>query len=248
MGVRTDDQMHGAGRQAARQLDIARDAHGCAVLTQAVPQMAENDQHVAERAHGRNQIEGSPHRIGDAALAVRLRADLGGRDQADETNPHPLDDEERRRETACSQLLAARHIGGQHWEMDIPADGVRQQRDAPVEIMVTERPHVNAHLGVEAISGMNLIRFGRSPEERVEDRASALIAGRRSQHGHLRILGMAGARPSQPGSDAREDGHIALWGETGDVAVEVVEVQELDADWADPTAGDWAASARQALG
>ena len=42
MGMRSDDQMHRAGGQTARQLDIA-----CAVLAQAVAQMTQDDQHVA---------------------------------------------------------------------------------------------------------------------------------------------------------------------------------------------------------
>ena len=109
---------------------------------------------------------------------------------------------------------------------------MRQQRDAPVEIVVAEHPDIDADLGVEAISGMNLVRFGRSPQERVEDRAPALIAARCSQHGHLRIGRIAGARSSQPGGHAREDRHVALSRETGNVAVEVIEVQELDSDGA----------------
>jgi hypothetical protein len=71
-----------------------------------------DDQHVAQRAHGRDEVEGSLHRIGDTPQAIRFGTNLGGRNQADETHPHPLDDEERRRETARGKFPAACHIGG----------------------------------------------------------------------------------------------------------------------------------------
>ena len=71
---------------------------------------------------------------------------LGGRDQANEADPHPFDNEERHQGHSTTPAPSCRHIGCQHRKTDILADGrFAAVRIAPVEIMVAEHPHIDTH-------------------------------------------------------------------------------------------------------
>ena len=73
--------MRGVGWQASRQFHVAGDADKGPVFVEAEAQVAENDQHVTQGAHGGNKVESRLHGIGDpdGIRWIEMELGLGGR-------------------------------------------------------------------------------------------------------------------------------------------------------------------------
>ncbi len=149
-----DDQVDGAGGQAGGQLHVAGPFHHRAARSQAEPQVADDDQHVAQRPERRDEVLRGRDRVGDAA-AARFGMDLRRGGQADDADSRALGDEDRGGIAALGKLRAAGHVRRQDGEGRVAGNRVRQQWAAQVEVVIAERAEIHPGLGIEAIAGVN---------------------------------------------------------------------------------------------